>query len=1013
MTTAIPGVTQLTAIQRRRLRAVIEAAAPPVERTAGKWCEPADALTSPRVAERAERWIRSLAGGDRDRLLVLLASAGQDWTGFLRGLSDVRIVNARRLPAWARALGTFLSAQPDVSQPDPRDNPLDVVGRAGRQAARLLEPQMAAAAPVRLAARARDDLAGQLATRLAGCLAPALSFEVSLAAALPEALQTGPRLSYRPGADVEAWLSRFEMLPGLGYVVGVTFANWQKTTIQVLRQLGNDLPRVSRAFWNGQTVSTLCRIRTDAGDPHDGGRSVAIFEFDHDRWVVHKTRDLRVALGVRHLVELLNDDLPHALTVPETIPSKDYAWQRFIPTKPCRDEGEIRRFYFRMGELLRLLQLLESRDFWMDNLIAHGEHPVFVDWEMVLQPRLPAPTTLTTAERLVWAGIEESVVPTGAVSAPVAVGEGRVEDFGALAPCRPRPTPLTWSLPNLGGESPTVDAEHRLILWLTDYAPTLHGRPAEARRYLTEVTEGYRRMHTCLQTKAPALGINPVLAKNFAKGRVRIILRDTWSYYRLLRKGLMPSALCDGVERELALAVAVAVPAARRHPPEVYDAERSALRNLDIPIFTACPSSTSLLVARKRLDGFFEGTAWERFHARSAHPDLDLDEQLDFLFSALAAVGGLPPVSCASDPPSPASLTNSGEPSRSLIEQAVAIATSILELARQSAEGPAWSGLVYEPELRFHTLRVLGHDLLSGTAGLAVLFADLYCLTSTASFRDVASALAGRVAAAAEAALSGRYPVAPSGGYCGISSQIYALRRCAASLGEDAYGRIATTLAAELPISRGRDPLTGATGQLLAIAAVPKGGYEPPAELIRGLVVACARPPNGELSPPLPAPYDAALLSTRAARLLGLARAGTLALLDTTRVASAGTTIEPEHATDLELAALLATGHPTKHLLNCARARLQSTPTTTHESLTHIELALAATEATGDPCFHDLAVAAATALIHRYRQHHTWFPGDPAPTRHRLSVIVGYTAIAHAFLRVTRPELLPSLRLLQ
>lgn len=1008
----IAASTHLTGDQRRRLSAVIEAAAPPVERIAGKWCEPVEAVTSPRVAERAERWIRSLAGGDRDQLVVLLDSAGQDWTTFLQGLSDVRIVNARRLPAWARALKTFLCAQPQDSQDGPLNNPIDIAARAAQRAAQVCESRLAAVAPVHLAAEVREDFARQLVTRLVGCLGPALSFEVSITATLREVLQTNPRLCHWPSANVEGWLNRFEMLPGLGYVVGVTFANWQRAAIEQLRQLQNDLPRVSQAFWQGQTVSTLCRVRTDAGDPHDGGRSVTVFEFDHERMVVHKTRDLGVALGVRHLVELLNDGLPHALKIPHTITSEGYAWQEFVPFKPCCNEGEIRRFYFRIGELLRLLQLLEGRDFWMDNLIAHGEHPVFVDWETVLQPRLPVTTDLTTAERLVWTSIEESVVPTGAVSAPTAVGEGHVEDFGALAPCRPRPTPLTWTLPNLGCEYLTVDTENRLVLWLTDYAPTLHGRPTEVRNYLTEVVEGYHLMHARLQTKAPELGANRTLKKHFTKGKVRVILRDTWSYYRLLRKGILPSALHDGVERELALAVAVTSAQHSKHSPAIYNAERSALRDLDIPIFTAYPSSASLFVVNKKIHGFFEGTAWERFKARSTHPYLDLDEQLDFLFSALGAMDGLPQVSHIADSPRVAWPVDFRESDKSLIDHAVAIGATIIEMAQRSAEGLAWSGLVYEPELRCHTLRVLGHDLLSGTAGLAILFADLYRLTRAVLFRDVSTTLADRIITAAEAALSGRHPELPNGGYCGIGSQIYTLRRCAASLSDDTYGHKATTLAAELTISRGLDPLTGPASQLLAIAASPQCGYEPPSELIRDLVVACKGSPGDELSQPLPEPYAAALPTMRAARVLGLARSCALGL-DNAHMASISATIEAERATDLELAVLLSGDRLTKHLVKCVAVRLQSLPTTTYEMLTRIELSLAATERTGDHCFYDIAAAAATALIQRYRRHHTWFTEDTAPIRHRLSVIVGYTAIAHALLRVARHEILPSLRLLK
>src|SRR5205807_6133473 len=124
------------------------------------------------------------------------------------------------------------------------------------------------------------------------------------------------------------------------------------------------------------------------------------------------------------LVEFLNDSgASPRLLVHRILPRGDRAWEEFVTHRACRTPEEVERFYTRMGMTIRLLQLLEGRDFWLDNLVAHGEYPAFIDLETLLQPRVAATASLPS-EREAGRRLAESAVETGAITMPTPIDTG-------------------------------------------------------------------------------------------------------------------------------------------------------------------------------------------------------------------------------------------------------------------------------------------------------------------------------------------------------------------------------------------------------------------------------------------------------------------------------------------------------------------------------------------------------------------------------------------------------------
>ena len=66
------------------------------------------------------------------------------------------------------------------------------------------------------------------------------------------------------------------------------------------------------------------------------------------------------------------------------ISRENYSWCEVVSYENCVQEWELQQYYKRLGIQLFLVYLLGTKDLHSENLIAHGEYPVFVDLETLV-----------------------------------------------------------------------------------------------------------------------------------------------------------------------------------------------------------------------------------------------------------------------------------------------------------------------------------------------------------------------------------------------------------------------------------------------------------------------------------------------------------------------------------------------------------------------------------------------------------------------------------------------------
>lgn len=971
--TGLRWVARLDGHRRSRFLTAVCRAASLSERLPGGRFVPV-ATPSELIAKRVTEWSQSAPGLVSDRLWPTVAH-------------DVALDNISQLPGWAVGLADFLSLQPRYGAT--ADNPWTTFHHAGASRARA----MLTHAGMEAHEAAVAGLAEQVAHRLGSATARAFDFELQIRGTLSGAG------TVRLDLSLDGWLDRLDILPGLAHAMGVTWSQWQTATTEMLSRLGEDWESLRHHFPLPPSLR-LDALRGDAGDLHHGGRAVAVLRLA-DCQLVYKPKDLRIAQFFVELQGLVGASGTLLPGQPRThLHRGGYGWENWVEARECRTGQEVRRFYRRLGATLRLIELLQGRDFWLDNLIASGEHPVFIDLETQLQSR-PAHSLsrLQPAAAAALGLLDESAVFTGVVAAPTALGIGhQAEEFGALAPWRKGRLPYRPGLRALdaNGWADRTDPDGFVVFDPPPYAPMLRGKAVGVDRNVEDLLRGHRECGNWLAAHRAEVRRFLERRPDLHRMPVRHIRQDTWTYARIIQNGVCPAALTDGVTRDVAIwrdIVAVNGDAPKDGP--IMRNELSSLRDLNVPYFLAHPGDHALLCEDgSRIEGYLAGSALERLKARVEAPTVSEEERAALVLSSLGASGRRHRIRRYPHDPAPGTLS-----AADALDHALAIGHAVLGSAVAVDGQLAWIGLGYWPEHDLEAVQVLGDDLLSGTGGLAVMFAELFRATQERRFREAALTLLGERPA---------QPSRPGGAFVGTGAQIYTRHRCGRVLDVQELITCAEELAGGVDLSKAAwdhplDIATGPAGLMLAIAATGAG--------VRRLT-----PTWSELLDRIPREALSRRPIPRTARRMEALPlpACTQRLLEARLTPTAPHVLAAPRMTSGDLLVLIEQGDPAAETpLAQLRASLgRGARWDSSRLLEAMNIASAARASRPQDDWDEIAALLAEHLTTRWRTSGSWFPERYSADHHDLSIIWGVPAVCLALLQIASPGHMPSLRLL-
>ena len=540
----------------------------------------------------------------------------------------------------------------------------------------------------------------------------------------------------------DAALAVLQEHPVLARQLVTCLDDWVNFCLEFLSHLCTDWDSIKTTFSPDGDPGVLVHVDSGVSDKHRGRRSVLIIKFVSGFQIVYKPKPLSIDTHFQDLLGWVNrlGDHPPFRTI-KILDRSTHGWVEFVSTETCTSSDEVRRFYQRQGGYLALLFALEATDFHSENLIAAGEHPVLVDLESLLHPRIRGIDSALSDS--IEEAVANSVVRVGLLPGRVWVKDDYEGiDLSGLGAAAGQLSPFRNPYWEDAGTDQMRLARRRTPVEGDFNRPTLNGDEVNVLDYTEALVGGFVSVYKLLlKHRNVLLSENGPLAR-FAEDEVRVIIRPTRTYSLLLYESFHPDLRRNALDRDRFFDRLWIEIENRPSLARVIAAERRDLERGDIPIFTTRPLSRDLWTsANERIPNFFEepGMANVRRMIERLSED-DLERQLWFIRASMATLFmGIDRVEERYVLSEPQEIAGREQLHKRLLTVARSIGDRLNTLALGSENEAGWICLTFSDERRW-SLLPSSIDLYDGLPGIALFLSYLGAITQEAHYTRLARA---------------------------------------------------------------------------------------------------------------------------------------------------------------------------------------------------------------------------------------------------------------------------------
>jgi type 2 lantibiotic biosynthesis protein LanM len=592
--------------------------------------------------------------------------------------------------------------------------------------------------------------------------------------------------------------------PVLGDLFSQITNMWVESSQELLLRLESDMEWIADELFatSVESMGKVIGIQGDFSDPHCGGRSVLILEFQGGQICVYKPKDLQIDQAFSDLLRDVNKKFStHQLRVPKLLAAQGYGWCEFIKHKEFHSESSVLSFYRKAGKLLALVYALRGTDCHQENVIVDGDSPVLIDSEMLLQPSSHG--LYSIHNMLIFSHqADHSVLSTALLPQwlrhPLT---GEAFTVSAFANQEIKQTKPSWKRVNTDEMHCKLDDSQVPV---GTHLVRLNGELIDSSNYLNEIVQGFEELY-------PFLEKNPSLFSRFKGLKSRYIHRETMAYAKVLQNSLLTKALRSTEERDQELNIlsrAFTLEEGSDKSLAILSSELSALKRLDIPYFFTQTDSRDLYIDEKtKIASFFTLSAFESLSS------VDMQVQIDKIKGSFNQLPSIRPFSGGSK-----------------LEQAKEWAQEIAKRAYRDGLGFLnWDAPTTMQKTQKIQYAPMGIDLYQGRIGTCLFLAALDSLLAKSMYKDLIHSCLDPIVSYYDKAspfMIEQYINAHGLGSClGLSSIVYGFLQISEFLSEDSYLHCAEKLAASLSpklIQRDShfDICSGSSGALLVFNAL-------------------------------------------------------------------------------------------------------------------------------------------------------------------------------------------------
>ena len=345
--------------------------------------------------------------------------------------------------------------------------------------------------------------------------------------------------------------------PALARLLATRVEFWVRTLVEFATHLEEDRAELETLFNKGEELGKLIKGGRGVSDSHNGGRAVVVSTFESGVKIVYKPRNMAVDAAWINIVHAFNENVEEALhlTSLKVLSKKGHGWMEFAKRQPCKNESEVVQYYNRMGALLALVHALQGNDFHLENIVAHGAHPIAIDLETISVPE-PLVDEGEFETDMAVVQISKSVLRTLLLPSVMAMrGRNGVRNLGAVGVEVEGEMGLKkyqklmnvntdfqrWMV--LEGEDPTESLINESKVELKD------GTFVDPNKHRTDVANGYTKAYKSITANKDVWLNKDGSLSSLRESWVRVLNRATNVYYRLLLETSSNDLVDSGVER--------------------------------------------------------------------------------------------------------------------------------------------------------------------------------------------------------------------------------------------------------------------------------------------------------------------------------------------------------------------------------------------------------------------------------------------------------------------------------
>lgn len=552
---------------------------------------------------------------------------------------------------------------------------------------------------------------------------------------------------------------------------------WIEHSFELTSRIVADYDLIKSHVFSGQDLGSVKNIFPSQGDSHCGNRTVSVISFSSGNNIVYKPRPLEAEKAFQGFLQWCNTKWnggePKFLAI-KVLSRPGYGWMEFIPSKGCRTEKQIERFYWRQGAYLALFYLFCTTDMHFENIIAHGEHPVFVDLESLAHPS-PSSISQTTPDKRLELELPFTVNLVGLLPKITWSDDkhGGGVDLSGLRSVANQKLPFEMPYPVLEGTDKMHMEAKAGVMGGAQNIPSLNGREAELYDYRETLLSGFDSCYKMLLTNKLELLFQEGPIANFQCAYLRKIFRPTQLYAGLISDSRHPDYCRDASERDRHWAHLWSFTPSQPWQKTIIESETLDLNQEDIPYFSAAFDSCDLMTSRgEKISQFFNKSAKDLIYQQIDNlSEQDLKAQSWMIDASFKRTNAF---RVDHNQREQTGLEVASKPAQKaeLINEAIRIGDRLGELAIQRQGNPYWAGLQITESNLIGTFSPGMTGLYNGELGIALFLGLLAHVTQESRFKDL---MYRTLAWIRESVKSRNSALFGSGAYSGFSGYVYVL----------------------------------------------------------------------------------------------------------------------------------------------------------------------------------------------------------------------------------------------